>query len=129
MDFRRFNIPNLHVSDPHYCLIIKNWGPLYYDVRRIFVLGMILSPFYLFVFSCLDLISLNLHFLNHFFCLFIQIRPKVFAIFLETSKSNKIVGCDSSQQRERHTPDIAPPDDEPWLLARLPTYPGRLSAV
>ena len=26
-------------------------------------------------------------------------------------------------------PDIAPPDDEPWLLARLPTYPGRLSAV
>ena len=26
---------------------------------------------------------------------------------------NYVVGCDSSQQRERHTPDICPPDIAP----------------
>ena len=43
-------------------------------------------------------------------------------------------GCDSSEQRERHIPDIfppdiVPPDGQPWLRRDLPTYPGTLSAV
>ena len=71
-----------------------------------------------------------------------KVDPTMLLLFLDKVKTcvgkrpeffmpawKPIVGCDSSQQRERHTHDIAPPDDEPWLLARLPTYPGRLSAV